>query len=177
MVPTRRPSPNTSILAPTRCGVEPVVDTMVTSAAGSPRSSASATAAKTSWFICCDYKGAPSELVHQTLFHGLCSSHEGFGNCRGAVGGSQLPAGRADAGKGDALRYLKRHAGAASQRTHHKGRPDGQRRLGARQPNRLIVVESHPHHREELRRESNEPRVAQIVRRAGFAGGFQPEPG
>src|SRR6476469_8844729 len=33
-----------------RCGVEPVVDTIVTSAAGSPRSSASVTAAKTSWF-------------------------------------------------------------------------------------------------------------------------------
>ena len=31
-----RPSPKTSILAPTRCGVEPVVETMVTSAAGSP---------------------------------------------------------------------------------------------------------------------------------------------
>ena len=31
-----------------RCGVEPVVDTIVTSAADSPRSSASATAAKTS---------------------------------------------------------------------------------------------------------------------------------
>src|SRR3954463_15087031 len=51
MVPTMRPSPNTSILAPTRCGVEPVVATMVTSAAGSPRSSAAATAAKTSRFI------------------------------------------------------------------------------------------------------------------------------
>ena len=50
-----RPSAKTSIFAPTRCGVEPVVDTIVTSAAGSPRSSASATAAKTSWFICCDY--------------------------------------------------------------------------------------------------------------------------
>src|SRR5215467_13029788 len=50
MVPTIRPSPKTSILAPTRWGVEPRADTIVTSAAGSPRSSASATAAKTSWF-------------------------------------------------------------------------------------------------------------------------------
>jgi hypothetical protein len=31
-----RPSPKTSIFAPTRCGVEPVVATIVTSAAGSP---------------------------------------------------------------------------------------------------------------------------------------------
>ena len=37
MVPTMRPSPKTSILAPTRCGVEPVVETIVTSAAASPR--------------------------------------------------------------------------------------------------------------------------------------------
>src|SRR5262245_1661705 len=46
-----RPSPKTSILAPTRCGVDPVVETIVTSAASSPRSSASATAENTSWFI------------------------------------------------------------------------------------------------------------------------------
>jgi hypothetical protein len=51
MVPTIRPSPKTSIFAPTRCGVDPVVATIVTSAAGSPRSSASATAAKTSRFM------------------------------------------------------------------------------------------------------------------------------
>src|SRR5580704_19180751 len=51
MVPTIRPSAKTSIFAPTRCGVDPRVETTVTSAAGSPRSSASATAAKTSWFI------------------------------------------------------------------------------------------------------------------------------
>src|SRR6185312_15502434 len=50
-----RPSAKTSILAPTRWGVDPVVDTIVTSAAGSPRSSASATAAKTSRFISVDY--------------------------------------------------------------------------------------------------------------------------
>src|SRR5438309_9332415 len=56
MVPTIRPSEYTSILAPTRCGVEPVVETIVTSAAGSPRSSAADTAAKTSRFICGDYR-------------------------------------------------------------------------------------------------------------------------
>src|SRR5450631_2730258 len=56
MVPTMRPSAKTSIFAPTRCGVEPVVETMVTSAAASPRSSAAATAAKTSRFIYGDYR-------------------------------------------------------------------------------------------------------------------------
>src|SRR6185436_7333318 len=54
-----RPSANTSIFAPTRCGVDPVVETMVTRAAGSPRSSAAATAAKTSRFIFRKYSAAP----------------------------------------------------------------------------------------------------------------------
>ena len=49
MVPTVRPSGNTSIFAPTRCGVEPLADTIVTSAASSPRSSAFVSASKTSW--------------------------------------------------------------------------------------------------------------------------------
>src|SRR4051812_40163777 len=63
-----RPSPKTSIFAPTRCAVDPVVATIVTSAAGSPRSSASATAAKTSRFICVDYTvrpGRPPDLSMQ----------------------------------------------------------------------------------------------------------------
>ena len=37
MVPTVRPSANTSIFAPARCGVDPLARTTVTSAAGSPR--------------------------------------------------------------------------------------------------------------------------------------------
>src|SRR5437899_1528726 len=50
MVPTVRPSANTSIFAPVRCGVEPLERTIVTSAAGSPRSSAAAAAGRTSSF-------------------------------------------------------------------------------------------------------------------------------
>ena len=48
MVPIVRPSGNTSILAPARCGVDPFDRTTVTSATGSPRRSASAAAARTS---------------------------------------------------------------------------------------------------------------------------------
>src|SRR5689334_24262865 len=51
MVPTIRPSAKTSIFAPVRCGVDPVERTIVTSAAGSPRSSAAAAAGRTSSFI------------------------------------------------------------------------------------------------------------------------------
>src|SRR5215471_2599840 len=51
IVPTIRPSGKTSILAPVRCGVEPLARTIVTSAAGSPRSSADAAAGRTSSFI------------------------------------------------------------------------------------------------------------------------------
>src|SRR3954471_704759 len=73
MVPTMRPSPNTSILAPTRCGVDPVVATMVTSAAGSPRSSAAATAAKTSRFM-------------QRRLYGAAGGEEGQGGQEGEEG-------------------------------------------------------------------------------------------
>jgi hypothetical protein len=46
-----RPSAKTSIFAPTRCGVEPVEEVIVTSATSSPRWSASDSAANTSWFM------------------------------------------------------------------------------------------------------------------------------
>src|SRR5688572_31148052 len=45
-----RPSAKTSIFAPTRCGVEPLARTIVTSALGSPRSSAAAAAGRTASF-------------------------------------------------------------------------------------------------------------------------------
>src|SRR5512132_2787493 len=51
MVPTIRPSAKTSIFAPARCGVDPLERTIVTSAAGSPRSSAAAAAGRTSSFM------------------------------------------------------------------------------------------------------------------------------
>ena len=63
MVPTVRPSGKTSILAPTRCGVEPLADTMVTSAASSPRSSACVSASKTSWDMYGDYRAGAGALV------------------------------------------------------------------------------------------------------------------
>ena len=48
MVPTMRPSAYTTILAPAFCGVEPSVETTVTSAAGSPPCSAASAASNTS---------------------------------------------------------------------------------------------------------------------------------
>src|SRR4029079_1065830 len=130
MVPTMRPSPKTSILAPTRCGVEPVVDTIVTSAAGSPRSSASATAAKTSWFISLDYTGRDgqegregqeggsfqpispnSELMNKALFRGLGSCCEGLGKGLRAMWRGEFAAGGADLGESDALGHIEANAG------------------------------------------------------------------
>src|SRR5215217_3252215 len=49
-----RPSAKTSILAPARCGVDPLERTIVTSAAGSPRSRAAAAAGRTCSFMASD---------------------------------------------------------------------------------------------------------------------------
>ena len=40
---------------------------------------------------------------------------------------------------------------------------------------RLVVVEAHPDHRQQLGREADEPGVAQVVGRAGLAGGVERE--
>src|SRR4051812_19780347 len=56
MVPDIRPSGYTSILAPTRCGVDPCAATMVTSATSSPRSSALTSSLRTSWLIHLSYR-------------------------------------------------------------------------------------------------------------------------
>ena len=55
--------------------------------------------------------------------------------------------------------------------------PDRQRRLRAAQADRLVVVEADPDDRQQLRREADEPGVAQVVGRAGLAGGVEREPG
>src|SRR5829696_2114425 len=44
----------------------------------------------------------------------------------------------------------------AGHRPHHEGRPDRERRLCAAHPDRLIVVEAHPYHREQVRSEADE---------------------
>src|SRR5262245_18741344 len=149
MVPTMRPSPKTSIFAPTRCGVEPVVDTMVTSAASSPRSSASATAANTSWFILERLYGGRSpeafalqrSAVQIAGGGRLGPDEEGFVERLRAERRGELAGQRIDADERDPLRHLERNAGTAGQRRLHVLRPDGQRRLRAAEADGLIVVE------------------------------------
>src|SRR5437867_3351730 len=58
-----RPSGYTSILAPTRCGVDPCAATMVTSATSSPRSSALTSSLRTSWLIRLSYRTAASKII------------------------------------------------------------------------------------------------------------------
>ena len=72
---------------------------------------------------------------------------------------------------------FERHVRMAGQRAHHERRPDRQRRLRAAQAERLVVVEADPDDRQQLRREADEPGVAQIVGRAGLAGGVEREAG
>ena len=59
----------------------------------------------------------------------------------------------------------------------HEGRPDRQRRLRAAQPEHLVVVEPDPDDGQQLRREADEPGVAQVVGGAGLAGGVEREAG
>jgi hypothetical protein len=67
-----RPSGYTSILAPTRCGVDPWAATMVTSATSSPRSSALTSSVRTSWLIrlsyrTCRCRGWPANLRNNPI--------------------------------------------------------------------------------------------------------------
>src|SRR5215831_1892520 len=198
MVPTIRPSPKTSILAPTRCGVEPRAEMIVTSAAGSPRSSASATAAKTSWFtdaiIRAGWAGGagragreeiPSSeprvpspeprasMVQVADFLRLGAGEERGAGDAGARWRGQPARREVDVHERDALGHLELDVAAAGERSRHELGPDRQCGLGAGEAERLVVVESYPDHREQLRREADEPCVALIVGGAGLAGGVE----
>src|SRR5262245_61446612 len=78
---------------------------------------------------------------------------------------------RVDVHERNAVRHLERDAGAPGERGAHELRPDRQRRARAAESDGEVVVETDPDHREQLRREAGEPRVAEIVGGAGLAGG------
>src|SRR4029079_18328540 len=67
-----------------------------------------------------------------------------------------------DVHEGDAGRRLEWNAGVAGERRPHALGPDPQGRARGAQADRLVVIESDPDHREQLRREANEPGVAQV---------------
>src|SRR5690606_28877798 len=52
--------------------------------------------------------------------------------------------------------------------------PGAQATGGAEQAGRLVVVASHPEHRQPVAGEAGEPAVAQVVAGAGLAGGIEP---
>src|SRR5688572_27418555 len=166
-----RPSPKTSILAPTRCGVEPFDDTIVTSAASSPRESASPSAAKTSWFISrsIQYPVARSqknscwllasgywllETVQFTDTERFSTRQKCFIRHTWTRGCGDLAGIAIDLDERHTLRRIERGAAAPGQRVLHERRPDRQRRLRPAQAKRLIVVKTHPHHGQELGRKA-----------------------
>src|SRR4051794_17494364 len=113
-----RPSPKTSIFAPTRWGVEPTVETIVTSAAASPRSSAAATAAKTSWFIDRDYSDTlgfsrASVSVHIARGERLGAGQERFTDHPRAERAGEFAGVRIDLDPVDALGHVEGDAGVA----------------------------------------------------------------
>ena len=65
--------------------------------------------------------------------------------------------------------------GLPGERRLHELGPDGQRRPAAAEAQRLVVVEAHPDDGQQLRREADEPGVAQVVGGAGLAGGVVDE--
>src|SRR5437867_7464115 len=152
MVPTIRPSAKTSILAPTRCGVEPVVETIVTSAAGSPRSRAAATAAKTSRFTRTiiggpgGSGGSPLDLPDLPMdvadLIRLRACDEGLVDDFGAVRRRDLTVVGVDVREGEPFGHIERHAGPAGERGLHELRPDRQRSPCAAETDRLVVVEA-----------------------------------
>src|SRR6267143_2626289 len=168
---------------------------IVTSAAGSPRSRASATAANTSRFIWSGLYAArlkPSRMVRlkADTTHSRASEPMQLTRLRRFRPRDErlvesLRAGRrrelaglgVDVDERDALGRLERRVGVAGERRLHELRPDRQRRLRAAEADRLVVVEADPDHGEQLRREADEPGVAEIVGRAGLAGRVEREAG
>src|SRR5207249_6371036 len=100
----------------------------------------------------------------------LRPSDERFAERLRTRGTGELAAFRADLDEADVLGDIERDAGPAGERALHELRPDRQRRLRAAQADGLIVVEAHPHHREELASEDRGPRVANVDARARLAG-------
>src|SRR5215204_1044802 len=113
-------------------------------------------------------KSEPVQLAH---VHGLRAREEGLAHDPGTRRSRELPGVPVDLGPDDAFGFGERRVRPASQRLGHEGDPDWQRRLGAAQAERLIVVHPYPYDRQQFRREAHEPGVAQIVGRAGLASG------
>src|SRR5205814_7467033 len=122
MVPTVRPSANTSILAPTRWGVEPCADTIVTSAASSPRSSASVSAVKTSCDMKLNYSRLKGLLLSITSIgaarslRGLGPGQERLVDHARATGHGQQSRAAVDVGEADVRRHVERFVAVARKR-------------------------------------------------------------
>src|SRR5689334_17248148 len=89
--------------------------------------------------------------------------------------GSELAGRGVDVGVDDAAGGVEGLAGVAGEGAAHELRPDRQRRLGAGKADWLVVVETDPGDGQQLGREADEPGIAQIVGRAGLAGGIERE--
>src|SRR5271168_3007910 len=85
---------------------------------------------------------------------------------------SRLEAGsRIDLLLDDSRRCGEVERGARRRRRFHESNPRRQRSLRAGQPQHFLLIETGPHHSQQVRRESGEPRVLGIVGRAGLACG------
>ena len=113
----------------------------------------------------------------EALFHGLGAREEGLANHPGTAGTRQQSCVTVDVREDDAVRHRKGLAGLARQGARHERGPNRQGRLRAGQAERLVVVEADPDHRQQVRREADEPGISKVVRRSRLAGRVEGEPG
>ena len=179
----------------------PVRGTMVTSATASPRASAAVRAARTASMgnytrSCTGHESrsdehgaerrspcdrAPRPVIYDLPVHVAHLGRFGAAQERlleqraGSSGPASLPVSRSMSTQMMPGGSAKGRFGWPASARHHERRPDGQRRLRAAQAERLVVVEAHPDHGQQLRREADEPRVAQVVGGARLASGVERE--
>ncbi len=98
------------------------------------------------------------------------AAEERLGHNTRTVRPCQLPGVGIDIGEGDVLRHGELRFGLTSERLDHERCPDGQGRLRSAETERLILVEAHPDHGQQIVCEACKPRVPKIVGGACLAG-------
>src|SRR3954471_21209210 len=163
----------------------PVVPAVLDCAAGALRHPVAATATTHMQTASFDFKQIPLvlrkrrntdcnltllERMNRAGFGRFGAGEERFPEDVGAGGRGELAGVLVDVHEDDPVGHVEGLAGVAGEGPGHELRPDRKRRLRAAQAEHLVVVEADPDHRQQLRREADEPGIAEIVGGAGLAG-------
>src|SRR2546422_1665957 len=115
--------------------------------------------------------GRPHLAVEAARLRRLRPGEEGLVAALRAPGGGELAGGGIDLAPHDVVGHREVLLARLAARGAHEVGPDGEGSLRAREPGRPAPVEPDPDAGHHLRRETDEPRVAGVVRRARLAGG------